>query len=77
MTQSSEEEKKFNWKLIGLVISCSTGIFISGVMSGYFIFRHEYLALAEQRNQVVNEIKQKVDQLPQQINRDINQDVKK
>lgn len=55
------------WQLWLMVSVCALGVFIGGVVSGYFMFRAESLQRTEQRDKKVDEIQKKLDTLPEQL----------
>ena len=76
MIKNKTGQTVITWQMVAVVALTSFAIYLGGVSSGYFMFRAEYLKKAEQRDKVVNEIKQKVDQLPQQTASEVKQAVK-
>lgn len=60
-----------HWQLLMMIAICAFGIFMGGVISGYFMFRAESLQRTEQRDKTVNEIKQKLDTLPEQTAKEL------
>ncbi|WP_342753757.1 hypothetical protein AAGQ96_12885 [Pantoea sp. MBD-2R] len=66
MIKDKNGEPVITWQMLVVIIATTLGIYACGVVSGYFYFRGEYLAKADARDRVVNEIKRKVDNLPTQ-----------
>jgi len=63
-----EERQWYNhWQLWLIISVCALGVYVGGVISGYFIFRAESLQRTEQRDKAVQQIQKKLDTLPEQL----------
>lgn len=76
MIRDKNGDPVITWQMLVVILATTFGIYACGVVSGYFYFRGEYLAKADARDRVVNEIKKQVDQLPtqQELKRVVKED---
>jgi len=79
MIKDKNGEPVITWQMLVVIFATTFGIYACGAVSGYFYFRGEYLAKADARDKVVNEIKKQVDQLPtqQELKQAVKQDARK
>lgn len=64
MIKNSKGETIVTWQMMLVIVLTSSGIFLGGVSSGYFLRSAEYQHQADAQAKTLSRVDKKIDQLP-------------